>query len=46
VDLGPGAGTEGGRVVAMGTPEEVARVPGSVTGRWLAPVLGGAGAAE
>jgi hypothetical protein len=30
----------------MGTPEEVARVPDSITGRWLAPLLGAeAGAA-
>jgi excinuclease ABC subunit A len=36
VDLGPGAGPHGGRVVAVGTPAEVARVPESVTGRWLA----------
>jgi excinuclease ABC subunit A len=35
VDLGPGAGAEGGRVVAAGTPEEVARAAGSVTGRYL-----------
>jgi excinuclease ABC subunit A len=35
VDLGPGAGAEGGRVVAAGTPEEVARSAGSVTGRYL-----------
>ena len=36
VDLGPGAGDQGGRVVARGTPEQVARVPESVTGRYLA----------
>lgn len=35
VDLGPGAGREGGRVVAAGTPGQVARDPASVTGRWL-----------
>ncbi len=35
VDLGPGAGAEGGRVVAAGTPEEVARAPESITGRYL-----------
>ncbi len=35
VDLGPGAGEHGGRVVATGTPEEVARVEGSPTGRYL-----------
>lgn len=35
VDLGPGAGVHGGRVVAAGTPEEIARTPGSVTGPYL-----------
>ncbi len=35
IDLGPGAGTEGGEVVASGTPEEVADNPDSVTGRYL-----------
>ena len=40
VDLGPEGGDGGGRIVATGTPEEVARVPGSHTGRYLAPVLG------
>ncbi len=39
VDLGPGAGPRGGRVVAMGRPEDVARVPESVTGRYLAQIL-------
>ncbi|MCP9975907.1 hypothetical protein [Streptomyces somaliensis] len=36
VDLGPGAGTEGGTVVATGTPAEIAAHPDSVTGRYLA----------
>ncbi|MGH7459226.1 MAG: excinuclease ABC subunit UvrA [Longimicrobiaceae bacterium] len=40
IDLGPGAGPKGGVVVAMGTPEEVAAREGSVTGQWLAPMLG------
>ena len=40
VDLGPEGGDGGGRIVATGTPEEVARAPGSHTGRYLAPVLG------
>jgi excinuclease ABC subunit A len=40
VDLGPGAGPEGGRVVAMGTPEEVAAVTESLTGQYLARMLG------
>ncbi|WP_343562603.1 excinuclease ABC subunit UvrA [Kiloniella sp. b19] len=39
VDMGPEGGTKGGLVVATGTPEEVARVPESHTGRFLAPYL-------
>ena len=39
VDLGPEGGVRGGRVVAEGTPEEVAVSPGSATGAWLAPLL-------
>src|SRR5207248_4281908 len=35
IEMGPGAGEEGGRVVAQGTPEAVARLPESVTGRYL-----------
>ena len=35
IDLGPGAGEEGGRLVAEGTPEEVAEMDHSHTGRWL-----------
>ncbi len=35
VDLGPGAGPHGGRLVAQGTPKQVARVKESVTGLWL-----------
>ena len=42
IDLGPGAGADGGRVVAAGAPEEVAAAAGSVTGRYLATVLGNA----
>jgi excinuclease ABC subunit A len=45
VDLGPGAGPHGGRVVAMGRPEEIVTVEESVTGRWLAPLLTAAAAA-
>jgi excinuclease ABC subunit A len=40
IDLGPEGGEEGGRVIAEGTPEEVARRPDSHTGRFLKPVLG------
>ena len=36
IDLGPGAGADGGRVVAQGTPEDVARIAESATGRYLA----------
>ncbi|WP_240044062.1 MULTISPECIES: ATP-binding cassette domain-containing protein [Plantibacter] len=39
IDMGPGGGVEGGRVVATGTPEEVCRNPESVTGRYLGPAL-------
>ena len=39
VDLGPGAGSQGGHVVAEGTAEELMRVPASVTGRFLAVPL-------
>ena len=39
IDMGPGAGDEGGRVVVSGTPEEVARTPGSRTGPYLARFL-------
>jgi excinuclease ABC subunit A len=41
VDLGPEGGSEGGRVVAMGTPEQVAAEPASYTGRFLRRVLDG-----
>ncbi len=40
VDMGPGAGPNGGQVVAMGRPEEVATAPASATGRFLAAELG------
>ena len=35
IDLGPGAGEHGGRVIAEGTPEEVMRHPDSITGAYL-----------
>jgi excinuclease ABC subunit A len=35
LDLGPGAGVHGGEVVAEGTPEEIERQPGSLTGQFL-----------
>ncbi len=41
IDLGPEGGEEGGRVVAAGTPEGVASVPESYTGKFLREVLDG-----
>ena len=38
VDIGPGAGENGGRVVAQGTPEQIAACRDSVTGRYLAGI--------
>ena len=39
IDMGPGAGVHGGRVMAQGTPQEVAANPQSLTGRYLARAL-------
>lgn len=39
IDLGPEGGDKGGQVVATGTPEEIAAVPGSYTGQYLKKVL-------
>ena len=39
IDLGPEGGTGGGEIVATGTPEDVAKVKGSFTGKYLAKVL-------
>ncbi|KQP67978.1 excinuclease ABC subunit A [Microbacterium sp. Leaf288] len=39
VDLGPGGGINGGRIIATGTPEAIAANPASITGRFLAPSL-------
>jgi excinuclease ABC subunit A len=41
IDLGPEGGEQGGRIVATGTPEQIARNPQSHTGKFLAPVLNG-----
>lgn len=35
VDMGPGGGEEGGRIVVAGTPEQVSACPGSVTGKYI-----------
>ncbi len=40
IDLGPEGGDNGGMIVAAGTPEDVARVDGSHTGRYLAEMVG------
>ncbi len=45
VDMGPGAGSRGGHVVAVGRPEEVAMVEESLTGRYLREVLAASQAA-
>lgn len=39
VDVGPGAGIHGGRIVAQGTPEEIAAHPESLTGKYLSGAL-------
>jgi excinuclease ABC subunit A len=39
VDLGPEGGSGGGKIIATGTPEEVAKIPHSYTGVFLAPML-------
>ena len=39
IDLGPEGGADGGRIVAEGTPEQIALVEGSHTGRYLRPAL-------
>jgi excinuclease ABC subunit A len=39
IDLGPEGGDKGGQIVATGTPEDVAKNPGSYTGQYLAPHL-------
>ena len=39
IDLGPEAGDEGGELVTAGTPEQVAKVEASHTGRYLKPLL-------
>ncbi len=43
IDLGPGAGDSGGRLIATGTPEELAQNPASHTGHYLQQVLDGTG---
>jgi excinuclease ABC subunit A len=35
IDMGPGGGEDGGRIVACGTPEEIRRCKESVTGKYI-----------
>ncbi len=39
IDLGPEGGDEGGRIVATGTPKEIAKTPGSYTGKYLKKLI-------
>jgi excinuclease ABC subunit A len=41
IDIGPGAGEEGGKVIAAGTPQQVAAVSGSRTAPYLRRFLAG-----
>jgi excinuclease ABC subunit A len=43
IDMGPEGGAEGGTIVAEGTPEDIAAVPESYTGKFLAETLSGTG---
>ena len=42
IDLGPEGGDGGGEIIGQGTPEDLAQMPQSFTGRYLAPLLGAA----
>ncbi len=46
IDLGPEGGNRGGKIVATGPPETIAKVAGSYTGKYLARVLNGNGASR
>jgi excinuclease ABC subunit A len=46
VDLGPEGGARGGNIVGAGTPETIAKLPGSYTGKYLAGILNGNGASR
>ncbi len=39
IDIGPGAGAQGGKLVAAGTPDEIAKDPNSITGKYLSGEL-------
>jgi excinuclease ABC subunit A len=46
IDLGPEGGDRGGYLVGEGTPEQIAKIPNSYTGKFLARVLNGNGASQ
>ena len=46
IDLGPEGGWRGGRVVAVGPPEEIVKAPDSYTGQWLSRILSSNGNAR
>ncbi len=39
IDLGPEGGDEGGKIVATGTPQQIAKAPGSYTGKYLKKII-------
>jgi excinuclease ABC subunit A len=41
IDLGPEGGARGGKIVGVGPPEAIAKLPGSYTGKYLAHLLNG-----
>ena len=43
IDMGPEGGARGGKIVGVGPPEVIAKIPGSYTGKYLAGMLNGAG---
>jgi excinuclease ABC subunit A len=43
IDLGPEGGSRGGKIVGVGPPEAIAKLPGSYTGKYLARILNGNG---
>jgi excinuclease ABC subunit A len=46
IDLGPEGGNRGGKIVGAGPPEDIARLAGSYTGKYLARILNGNGASR
>jgi excinuclease ABC subunit A len=46
IDLGPEGGARGGKIVGVGTPEAIARLSGSYTGKYLARLLNGKSAGD